>query len=688
MDKTEKKYLAIGIGITAAILLFAIVFIAGLALVPTLLVLFVANLGYGEVSVYSNEALISESPVYDGDETWAVYWYICGSDLESIDGAATDDIYEMLSVPADGDLTVVMQTGGAAEWTHPDIDAELSQRFVYDSDGFRLEHSEGRRNMGNPSLLMDFLSFCEREYPADHKILILWNHGGGSVGGIAYDQQYLDDALALDELEWALRAVYGESPEERPFEIIGFDACMMATLETADTVKAYAGYMVASQEDEPLLGWDYGALMTALDTEDGISPADVSVAICDGFAVACREDGSAGDITLSVIALDRVDTLVAAYRNTGVELLRAVGEDDGLKKKFVKNSRKADNYGENSLWSGYSNMVDLEDLVRRNGELLSETSEAVLSALEDCVVYRIGGRLNEGASGLSCFHLLDYEYSVFRDYEKIAFSQPHIYLYEYLMFGSVPKEAEAFLSDAEYSDAFADLVGDGSRETDGSDFSRLDGYPVYVNEDGYAVLDVGKDLAERLYNILIKLAVPDPDTGGLMLLGFDNDYGGDWESGIFEDNFRGVWGSLDGHLAYMDIIYETDGFNRYIVPVLLNGEEYSLHISYEYDSASYGIIGAKRGLDNRDMSDRGLVQLKTGDSIVLFRLEADSMDDKHPRYVRGDALTVTEDTSFYEATLDDGEYLYAFALVDRWDETVMSETVTATVEGDDIWFDE
>ena len=32
----------------------------------------------------------------DKEETWAIYWYLCGSDLESQNGAASADLEEML----------------------------------------------------------------------------------------------------------------------------------------------------------------------------------------------------------------------------------------------------------------------------------------------------------------------------------------------------------------------------------------------------------------------------------------------------------------------------------------------------------------------------------------------------------------------------------------------------------------
>ena len=63
----------------------------------------------------------------------------------------------------------------------------------------------------------------------------------------------------------------------------------------------------------------------------------------------------------------------------------------------------------------------------------------------------------------------------------------------------------------------------------------------------------------------------DPDSDSLLMLGTDNDIVGDWENGVFTDNFRGVWGSIDGAVVYMELSSEGDDYNLYTVPVLLNG---------------------------------------------------------------------------------------------------------------------
>ena len=45
-------------------------------------------------------------------DDWAIYWYLCGSDLESEGGCATEDISELLDVELPDNVKVVIETGG------------------------------------------------------------------------------------------------------------------------------------------------------------------------------------------------------------------------------------------------------------------------------------------------------------------------------------------------------------------------------------------------------------------------------------------------------------------------------------------------------------------------------------------------------------------------------------------------
>jgi hypothetical protein len=132
---------------------------------------------------------------YDPGGTWAIYWYICGGDLESghlradgkgIDryGAATDNINEMLSINLPENVTVVIEMGVTKNWWALDIDPEANSRYVFDSNCLRLIEKLPQAAKNDEKTVEGFLRFFNDNYPADHCGAIFWNHGGGSVNGV------------------------------------------------------------------------------------------------------------------------------------------------------------------------------------------------------------------------------------------------------------------------------------------------------------------------------------------------------------------------------------------------------------------------------------------------------------------------------------------------------------------------
>ena len=65
---------------------------------------------------------VSDSAGAEG-ESWAVYWYLCGSDLESNGGFATMDLSEMMEVELPENVNVVIETGGASVWQNEEAAA-------------------------------------------------------------------------------------------------------------------------------------------------------------------------------------------------------------------------------------------------------------------------------------------------------------------------------------------------------------------------------------------------------------------------------------------------------------------------------------------------------------------------------------------------------------------------------------
>ena len=193
--------------------------------------------------------------------------YMNGSDLEGDYGAATADLWEMMDalkvIEQEGkspSLHVVVEAGGSTRWELDEMDGVPYARFPLTGDGISSMESMEIRNMGDADTLTDFINYGVRSYPANHYGLILWNHGGGPVGGYGSDSHFDGDGLSLEEIREALgHSVMADSA----FDFVAFDACLMGSAETAGCLDGYADYVIASPELEPQHGYDY-RWMTAL----------------------------------------------------------------------------------------------------------------------------------------------------------------------------------------------------------------------------------------------------------------------------------------------------------------------------------------------------------------------------------------------------------------------------------------
>lgn len=137
----------------------------------------------------------------------------------------------------------------------------------------------------------------------------------------------------------------------------------------------------------------------------------------------------------------------------------------------------------------------------------------------------------------------------------------------------------------------------------------------------------------------------------MMLLGTDNDMEADWDNGVFYDNFRGVWGAIDGHMVYMELAYDGEDYNLYSVPILLNGEAYNLQVAYDFTAEEWSILGASQGLDDTGMASKELRLLEAGDQITtIWQMSTYSGDDDFEMYA-AEEFTVTDQTAFSETAL-------------------------------------
>ena len=600
------------------------------------------------------------------DGSWAIYWYLCGSDLESNGGFATNDLSELMEVELPENVNVVIETGGSAVWQNDLMDAEKLQRWLYNSEGLQLVDEQPSASMGEAQTLADFLAFAKENYPAEKTAVVFWNHGGGSVSGAAFDEIYGYDSLTLDEMYQAFSSVWTPSTEKQPLELVGFDTCLMATVDVANAFSDLAHYLVASEETEPANGWYYSQWVGALAENPSMNGEELGKVICDAYYAGCEEVGTQDNTTLSLTDLTKVQPLLDAYDTFGAEALAAACTDPGFFSQFGRVAAQSENYGGNTKEQGYTNMVDLGHMARQSVGMLGSAQE-VLDALDDCVLYQVGGQYRTEATGLSCYYSYNGDMDDFNSYADLGAGVAFKYFYSYELTGELDDSGMAYIADMDFEEL---------PEVKNLLSTDWDGAPLDVDEDGVSFLTLGPDANDILAGIGFSLYYVDEENDMAMLLGTDNDMNADWDNGVFSDNFRGVWGSIDGNIVYMELSYESEDYNLYAIPVLLNGEEYNLQIVYDFTTEEWSVLGARQGIDDSGMADKELRLLQEGDEITtIWYMASATGDDEFEPYTAA-TITVTADTAFGEMELPDGSYSMVYEMRDAMDNYAYSDPVT------------
>lgn len=229
----------------------------------------------------------AESPA-----SWTVLVYMVGGDLENgpwAKGLATADVLEMLSVPG---IDLWLCTGGAEEWqTGSPIASNQCTIWQVREGELQERLSLGQVSMGDPNTLSAFVGHVQQQRPGSLYGLILWDHGAGPLGGFGRDQKNQDDSLTLGELCQALENV-------QPLACVGVDACLMASSEVAFALRDRVEYLVASEEKEDSLGWNYATALPAF--KSGHTAEQAAAALVEAYRQT-HQDAAAGVFTLSAV---------------------------------------------------------------------------------------------------------------------------------------------------------------------------------------------------------------------------------------------------------------------------------------------------------------------------------------------------------------------------------------------------
>lgn len=267
----------------------------------------------------------------------------------------------------------------------------------------------GDVNMGDAATLHKFMVTAARRFPAKKYALILNDHGTG-WSGLCSDDSHKGAALTMTKLRTALQAGCRETGS---LELIGFDCCLMATVEVASTVALFGRYMVASQELEPGDGWNMLPVFQAIKKKPAMNGAELGTIICDTYQEQFdkSEDetqrATGLGITLSLVDLRKVADLERAVAQVSDRSARLMSDErvKGWIKLARARSRTAE-YGRGGNADEEAACFDLGDLaqrLRQQDPLAAVSCGAVDKALQVAVLHKVNGSALPYASGLTIF---------------------------------------------------------------------------------------------------------------------------------------------------------------------------------------------------------------------------------------------------------------------------------------------
>lgn len=637
-----------------------------------------ANTGRLDTTVAANAREKYTKLLGSGRDTATIMVYMCGTDLESRSGMGTADLQEMLNARFGDNINLLAYTGGCKGWKNNLVSSSGNQIWqVKNGQLVCLEKNLGSVSMTDPSVLSGYIQWCVKNYPASRYELILWDHGGGSVSGYGYDEKFASTgSMSLAGVDAALKSAGVK------FDFIGFDACLMATAETALTLTQYADYLIASEETEPGVGWYYTDWLTAFGKNTSIPTVELGRQIVDSFVDTCAEKCPGQLTTLSIIDLAELEaTLPSALSDFSRSTTRLIQDKQY---QTVSNARSG------AREFAQSSRIDQVDLVHLAKNLGTKEGEALAKVLLGAVKYNRTSSNMTNAYGISIY--FPYRKSSNVDRAASTFNQIGMdkgYIQCIRQFASLEVSGQAASGGtASPLPALLGQLGGGSGvgadeisallgELLGGSFGRVSGLDgsnseflsdralgdeelaQYLAEnrfpsetllwqegaDGVPVIRLTEEQWGLVHALELNLFYDDGE--GYIDLGLDNVYQFDGEGGLLgvTDN---TWLAVNGQpVAYYHTATVDDGTNYTItgrVPVLHNGMRSELLLTFDNDNP-HGYVAGVRAIypdGETDTVAKSQEALQPGDTLEFLCDYYSYGGAYQDSYLLGEALTVPE----------------------------------------------
>jgi hypothetical protein len=293
----------------------------------------------------------------------------------------------------------------------------------------------GNYDSGDPERLIETAQWVFNRYPAERYGLVLWSHGSGwqpseietvarktrgddqvdkkesvdrsgASGSLVLFRTTLSeivkpddrhersilfddgtghslDTLELEKVTRSLRKSIGQ-----PIDLLGMDACLMATLEVGYQVRSSVRYLVASEELVPGHSWPYDIIFGELRGHPQRTSAEVAISVVKEYTdyYAANPPG-AGDVTKVALDLGHIKELAEPISGLATALADDMDNQADLlwkvqvetEKKESRNGQRQPNKFSYHLWDIRAVAARLVDLTANPA--VRDAAQAVVQAL-------------------------------------------------------------------------------------------------------------------------------------------------------------------------------------------------------------------------------------------------------------------------------------------------------------------
>ncbi len=654
-----------------------------------------------------------------GKDEVTIMVYMCGTDLESKYGMGTSDLQEMLGADLGDKVNLLVYTGGCNQWKNNIISSSVNQIYqVVDGKLKALDKDAGSVSMTNPDTLVDFIKYCDKKFPANRNMLIFWDHGGGSISGYGYDEKFArTGSMNLAEINQALKEA------DVTFDFIGFDACLMATLETALMLTPYADYMIASEETEPGVGWYYTDWLTALGKNTSMPTIEIGKNIVDDFVDTCATKCKGQKTTLSVVDLAELEMTVPeelkAFSKSASELIK----DNEY--QTVSDARY------NTREFAQSSAIDQVDLAHLAQNLGTEEGKNLAEALLSAVKYNRTSSNMTNAYGLSIYFPYKKASSVDEmvdTYEAIGMDDDYARCIQEFASLEVSGQAATGGTSSALPSLLGSLLGGATGNTSSSSGSSdvisellgsfLSGQLSNIvgmdksntnflsesamdvntmsqylsdnyfdasalvwteNAQGQRILSLSEEQWSLVHTLELNMFYDDGE--GFIDLGLDNVFEFDENGALLGDTDR-TWLAINGQpVAYYYLDTVDDGTNYSItgyVPALLNGVRVELMLVFDNENP-YGYISGARPVYTEGETKtvaKGMTEINVGDTLD-FICDYYSYDGEYQdSYFLGEQMVVTENMEISNVDVGEGNVRVTYRFTDIYNQQYWTPAFT------------